>query len=596
MQKFFQKLIKSHLIPADSTLLSPEEIKSKCIYVSDFKKITSQDEKLGCSRFVIADNADLVTLDSHGVHSVVMKDSDSLYRTSMGNRTICRFELSNSKGKLSKLPANLDTLIKTTANGSVLKEEIKMENGKSILDQLNQQVAGGAKPMNNFNTNNENLSDEEKKERAKAKRKETEAAMAALEGTISAATKDVGLAETAYLHSFNRKHGEVLFHVVDHDACVKYAVKTVFDLDAAGNRILGANATEEDKAKVAAGKNARKEAYQTHPVLELREAPVSKPLGTVIRMAKGGLVPESELRQAGKSVNFDKENKDTVILPLTIDATAHFIRAYFGGEIRESEKTHGAAAGTLRAKTVIKDFRKKGETTTTRKTVYSLVPSNRKKVIMKGNYVARKTYKTVPLSKINSGDEKLQADAAKSLFAGLFKSTKSYEAKYNILDENTKKLVVKDDKTGNITSAYMTGAQVMKVKSAFDPSTDLVDPQIPMKKFTISEKTGNESSKYIVYDVKNPAPETADLNPQTSGKYDTIIKELGNMTIEDVVNACIPTTARKKASAKGLELSNEDALKLEYAGITEGIPGIEYTGASKETLKAVNEMIASVIA
>lgn len=591
MRKFFEKLLESKLIPSGSELIEPKDFDKKCIRMSDFMNIKNEDEKIGCSRKVIADNANFVCFDSNGAHSANTNEPEFLYRTSNGNRTLCKFRINRDGKKFSKIPDELFTLIRNTAQSSLLKEEIHMPSTEELLNDLKRKTQGGGMHQTqNFAGGDADKT--AKAEAAKEKRKANEAARAALIGTISDATKDVALADTTYLQTFNKNTGEVVAHVVDHTACVKYAVKNVFVLDAAGKKQLGPNATAEDKEKFAAGKSIPKSAYLTKPELELREAPVSKSLGVVIKMRKGGLVPESDLRQADKTIQFNKESKDMVTVPLSIDAAVHFIRAYFGGEIKESAKTHGASAGTLKAKTVIKTYKKKGETVTSKKTVNSLVPSNRKKVIMEGNYIPRKSYKTVALSKIVSGDQALKDEAAKSLFSGLFKSTKSYEAKYNILDDATKKLITKKD-DGTIASAYTDGTVAMKVKSSFDPTVELTDPAIPMKKFVVNEKSGTESAKYEVYDIKKPSEENKDLDPETNPKYAAIKAEVG-MSFEDIVNTCIPTATKKKATGTDLELSNEEALRLEYAGIQGGIPGVEYTGATKDTLKSIDKMIATI--
>ena len=590
MRNFFEKLLEAKLIPSGSELIEPKDFDKKCIRMSDFMSIKNEDEKIGCSRKVIADNANFVCFDANGAHSANTNEPEFLYRTSSGNRTLCKFRINRDGKRFSKIPDELFTLVKNTANSSLFKEEIHMPSTEELLKDLKNKTQGGMHQTQNFAGGDDKAA---KAEEAKAKRKANEAARAALIGTISDATKDVALADTTYLQEFNKHTGEVVAHVVDHTACVKYAVKNVFVLDAAGKKQLGPSATAEDKEKFAAGKSVPKSAYLTKPELELREAPVSKSLGVVIKMRKGGIVPESDLRQANKEIQFNKESKDMVTVPLSIDAAVHFIRAYFGGEIKESEKTHGASAGTLKAKTVIKDYKKKGETTTSKKTVNSLVPSNRKKILMEGNYIPRKSYKTVPLSKIVSGDQALKDEAAKSLFSGLFKSTKSYEAKYNILDDATKKLITKGD-DGRITSAYTDGTAAMKIKSSFDNTVELTDPAIPMKKFVVNEKSGNESAKYEVYDIKKPSEENKALDPETNPKYAAIKAEVG-MSFEDIVNACIPTTSKKKAAGTDLELSNEEALRLEYAGINNGIPGVEYTGATKEDLKSMNKMIAGII-
>ena len=83
MRKFFEKLLESKLIPSGSELIEPKDFDKKCIRMSDFMNIKNEDEKIGCSRKVIADNANFVCFDSNGAHSANTNEPEFLYRTSI---------------------------------------------------------------------------------------------------------------------------------------------------------------------------------------------------------------------------------------------------------------------------------------------------------------------------------------------------------------------------------------------------------------------------------------------------------------------------------------------------------------------------------
>lgn len=576
-----EKLVDIKALPSDVRPLTDSEILERCISVDEFLKLKPK-EKMYTGKIVICNNPIWAVVHRVGTYSC---DKDHMiYKTSVNNNTITKYRLQNNR--LEHLGHN--TLINLKEKDLALKEEKKMaevnnqaanDAVRAALDEMNKRnggvhasgaFQGGTAPASN---ENKQLTPEEREKKLKKdKRKEAAKQMIS---TLSNNLDKLKLADASALQEFNYQHGRLEFYVVSNDPKLKSKTKKVQKL-IDGNPVLTDEA-KKDASKMAiyaAGEYAKlKNAdFEKTKELEIAQTASATPKLIAMSIPIGGIPSEEEINKESGVVDYDDTNTDTTLFTLGKDLSIRNIIKYFGGQIKEADRTvngrkiegrvvYGAAY--YYQKDTYAEGQPKSDKTYLGKTAatkYVIYPEEGK-LIQPWNAVPRKRFKTVEWSTLFDANKDLKQQAINSLFVNLFNKRANNSSIYDDLNQHSKDMLTRNEETGNISCTMFDNiANMPKVKSAYSTAKNV---QL-LSQLEIPLKDANGLGSYIEYDIlsdKN-SEDVQYLNPDTAPEFAEIRACLSEgKTLKQIVALAFEKASGGKRSARG-KLSNIDSRKM----------------------------------
>lgn len=586
----FKQLRANGFIPRNSFLMNNKSLHDKCIRVSDFMKL-STEERIATSKRVIGDDAVWFAISDTKTFS--SNNKDRYYVTSKENRMITSYKISKSEdGSLVGLPVEPISLIKMSdtiknkvnyidlVNSDVKSEQkggIQMANNEleNLLNNA-KAAAADATPSNSLQGGNS------KKEDAKAIHNQ-------IQGDITASIQGIKIGNSVGVTTFNKQLGRLVGYVVRSDKkIVAYTPSKPTLLNGAIQLKPGVSQQVVDE--FARTNKAKQSDILKHKELAFKEAAPSTVLGMVITVPQGGLISGEKMLN-GNAVEFDANKKDLVTLVQSKDNSLYTIMRLFGGSIKESEITFGAAASEL-AVTVTSSW-----DAVNKKTVAKIRThvANRKKAIINGSYIPAKVYKTIPYSEIVASNDDVKNKINKAVFGAIFKPNKNSERKYDALDEASKaKIEMKD---GVYTSTvFAKGGNLPAIKAFDSDEVEISSPAFPVKEFKVNAK-GSESASYVTYDVVGKNAEDLEyLNPENDPRFANFKKALGGMTIKEAIEKVAAKKKKASKTSKTITLDNNAALALLTSRAQGSTAKVDFNfNIDKDTINKVDETINSNI-
>lgn len=337
----FKQLRSNGFIPRNSFLMNNKTMESKCIRVSDFLKL-STEERIASSKRVIGDDAVWFAISDTRTFS--SNNKDRYYVTSKDNRMITSYKISkNEDGSLTGLPVEPISLIKmsdTIKNKvnyvDLVKADVESEQKGGIKMANNdlEQLLNNAKAAAQGATASTSL------QGGNSKKEDAKAIHNRIEGDISASIQGIKIGNSVGVTSFNKQLGRLVGYVVRSDKkVVAYTPSKPTLLN--GQPQLKPGVSQQVADEFARTGKAKQSDILKHKELAFKEAAPSTVLGMVITVPQGGLISGEKMLNGG-AVDFDANKKDLVTLVQSKDNSLYTIMRLFGGTIKESELTFGA--------------------------------------------------------------------------------------------------------------------------------------------------------------------------------------------------------------------------------------------------------------
>lgn len=587
----YKELRANGFIPRNSFLMNNKSLHDKCIRVSDFLKL-STEERIATSKRVIGDDAVWFAISDTRTFS--SNNKDRYYVTSKENRMITSYKISkNEDGSLVGLPVEPISLIKMSDTikkkvsyidliksgiESEQKGGIKMANNdlEQLLANAKAAAAEGATASTSLQGGNS------KKEDAKAIHNR-------IEGDITASIQGIKIGNSVGVTSFNKQLGRLVGYVVRSDKkIVAYTPSKPTLLN--GEIQLKPGVSQQVADEFARTHKAKQSDILKHKELAFKEAAPSTVLGMVITVPQGGLISGEKMLN-GNAIEFDANKKDLVTLVQSKDNSLYTIMRLFGGSIKESELTFGAAASEL-AVTVTSSW-----DAVNKKTVAKIRThvANRKKAIINGSYIPAKVYKTIPYSEIVASGDEVKNKINKAVFGAIFKPNKNNERKYDALDEASKAKIELNDGVYSST-VFAKGGNLPAIKAFDSDEVEISSPAFPVKDFKVNGK-GSESASYVTYDVVGKNAEDLEyLNPENDPRFANFKKALGGMTIKEAIEKVAAKKKKASKTSKTITLDNNQALALLTSRAQGSTAKVDFNfKIDKDTINKVDETINSNI-
>lgn len=558
--KIVENLLNSGVIPSNIKELTPQEIKTRTVPLSEFN--SESESHIGDDRVVVADDAEWVGIHKSGTFSI---DSNNIvWRTSKQNKSITRSEFVD--GFL--LPTKLINLTKKH-----LEEEQQMANesqADALLKELNNQEdkagTGSIDPSASFSDAELAKADKERKEREKKEKLEK------LQNQLSNDTAGVQVGSIRDLNIFASEYGELYGYLMGNAPKIVFGTKTEKIKDASGRPVLKSTVSPAKKAEYAAAKAGVKvegienKDYESQKEFNFRQSGPTQMLGIVLAAPAGALLTPKDLRES--EIKFDKTKTDLVTMVLQKDQGQSYIASYFGGQINESAATH-ATPGVVTCVYKLKSD-KNGNNT-----YRAEMKSTRGKLYEEGNWIARKTPKTIPLATVLN-DPKKADELDLITFGGFFESKENVMSTYDKLSVSAK---AKLKKEGNkITSDFFhkTGA-FPDIAPYYNADKRLPLIEIPVKERHLKKNSNTEyTTKAVVYDVLNPDEKLKDLDPSTDGRFSKFLSVLpSGKSLKDVFSEVSTKTTSSSGRGNEVVLSPEDSLRLVQTTLNNPVKGFK---------------------
>lgn len=326
-------------------------------------------------------------------------------------------------------------------------------------------------------------------------------AQAQLNKAMTEQFKDATIAKTNdTLINYNQRYGRAYGFITKTDKTVRLGLKNQFKTDANGNKILVPDADPAVKQQYQ-DYLAKKEGVKCPPLkFFMREHALnfrqSKP-GKIIGMIIGTPVTVDKIDfndiMAGKA-DFERlDNPELTTKILGIEYAYIYLVGNYDGRIMESNAVLGAAASWINVKGVVDT--KAFEKTKEYKLRYSLkleaASKVRKSLLIDGNYIPAKLYKSVAASAITAANAQGLNNSVLAIF-------KDGTERLSDLTDESKKLLINDN---TCVKYFSTGADKEPIPAipAFDGSGDVKDVQIAVRDAKVSS-TGKKTFPFVFDD------------------------------------------------------------------------------------------------
>lgn len=626
-----ERLMSLGAIPKDMEVV--RDFKNSCIAVSDFLRL-SMNERKANKKIICVDNA--VWVSKNRVTGITYSNDGSdtsVGRTNARGKQFIVQKLVNDKLATTRLvelfkedvapkvqhneepvfniQAQDETIKKVEEQMPSIKDqntkqneednkmaEINLESLEGLSPQeLALKLQGDAtpKPMTQFDGKPEDVKEKAQDETTKK-----------LQAFISSNIEGVELADNTDLSIFNRKHGRLVSYVTMNDRVTKFGTKSTPQMDESKKKMLVSNAPQEVRDAHNAGKGVDSKWYVKQTVLVIKEAAPGKVLGVVIGIPAGGFVDFSAFRN-GSRVEFDPKNTAVKYNLYPKDESYQMLSFYFNNTIKEEARTHnGVGDGEIRLE--LKPIPKQNKETLVEETVIrpKLVPSNRKSVLLAGNYFPVKVYET------KNANANLKVEDYEALNVSSFIHLYQVPTKAGAEGVKSPKIealaptdAAKISRTsaGKIESSFFT-ADVSKrlpieVRAFYNKDEVLSTVEVPIKEEKQNKDKPGSTWRYKTYScVAKDAAENAEYASKTSlqnGRFDVVLE-----STDGAINAdSLKSLTRRAPGAGGTSslktLSVKDSKALMMKSLTTGLTGISFEGAkSKLDYTEISNMIASV--
>ena len=439
-------------IQQDGFIASPEQIRKRCIYISEVREFSTEQKERNL-RAIIIDNADGVYVCRKGtlVYSW-LKDEENRYYVSSANSTLFgTYDVSSGK----RIPLELETIKhQPTKYINIFKEVSKMENKKfnDMFESKLQDIAAEASGV---------ATEVSTGEPVKANTVEQVNAFnpAPVTGLTQADSRELENAEK--IAEFARKYGKVQFYLTNKEPELSFKAKKVFEKDAEGRFIPADKNDEEVAQKLRSGNSkliSQVKASQkaSHYELQLKQdRPAIKFMVYSVPAGLANLGLESLASILDGKVEVDMKDTAEVLKVVPKKFIPHVINTTFCGIMPESPKTHKNCASKLRVKQIQGTIRQGKASTSGPVKKLSVVfdKSVRPSQLVDGNFFPLKVAKKINLSHPQTNPEELNA-TIQGAFAKIFsiKQALGSKSQYDLLKVEHKALLSQDAKTGEIST------------------------------------------------------------------------------------------------------------------------------------------------
>ena len=436
-------------IQQDGFIASPEQIRERCIHISEVRKFSTEQKERNL-RAIIIDNADGVYVCRKGtlVYSWLEKEENRYYVSSANSTLFGTYDVSSGK----RIPQGLETIKhKPTNYINIFKEVFTMEETKKFDEMFNSKLQDIAAEASGVSTG------------APVSTGTVDQVSAfnptPVTGLTQADSRELENAEK--IAEFARKYGRVQFYLTNKEPELSFKAKKVFEKDAEGRFIPADKNDEEVAEKLRSGNSkliSQVKASQkaSHYELQLKQdRPAIKFMVYSVPAGLANLGLESLASILDGKVEVDMTATDEVLKVVPKKFIPHVINTTFCGIMPESAKTHKNCASKLRVKQVQGTI-KQGKASTSgsvKKLTVVFDKSMRPSQLIEGNFFPLKVAKKINLSHPQTNEEELNA-TIQGAFAKIFSIKKALGSKsqYDLLKVEHKALLNQDAKTGEIST------------------------------------------------------------------------------------------------------------------------------------------------
>lgn len=402
-------------------------------------------------------------------------------------------------------------------------------NAMSALGDMANAATGAAMNVSSFSTD------------GKVNKKEADAARIR---AIKASVEGSASVKNAEARIFNLKYGQFLFFITKTDPTVLLRMKQTVLKDVTGTPILvkdfETQATPEQKKQWAEKKKVPSKFYEKEKDFTFIHQKPGKYVGFVVATPEGG---DSDILSLTREKAVD-DTKTALQVHVLDNETGYCYLSYnYGDSIRECDKILGGQAGRLEFVRSIKED-KDGKRVI--KTTLKHNKDKRKALIVEGNYVPLKLYKTISTQGMTPEQKVLLNNNVKALIKnGTDKFSEAALAAYTV-----------DAATGAVTSDWFDRGAAINVKAYYDPEVELTDIQIAAR----TENEPKEAGKGYTYRFEYASLEDED-GPLSVARYADVAK-LANMPLDDLKAELKPLAQVRRAVAQKETISADEYLKL----------------------------------
>ena len=351
----------------------------------------------------------------------------------------------------------------------------------------------------------------------------------------------------------NQLNGRLIAFVTPNNDTIKLSIRTANKLDANGNTMLDPSESDPEVIKnFKEKKRVPAKSLIRESVFAFTNSKPSKPKAIIFTIPAGTDLP---LTSIGKEkVQYDETDKTLVTHVMDYDSALLYLAYNFADTIHESEEVMGSRATVLR---VQHDMGSDKNGNATLRNNLKVNGGTRKSVIVNGNFLPLKTFRTISTQDLTEENKKilnLNVEAA----VVKMNNRSAEKAPAELSDEA--KASYKMDETGVTSSAWFNEGKAICVTAFDNPEETISNVRIPARE-KVAKKQGGYTYKFI-YDEFN-----SEAGPLNNPEYEAIIKATGftKDVLQKQLEACVHSKSKGKNSKAVNKTLSYDAYLRAYA-------------------------------
>lgn len=376
-------------------------------------------------------------------------------------------------------------------------------------------AGAGSQSMQTFNEGaGGSTPDPEETEEQREKRIIREQQEKARQGLTSDLSK-IQLPDESGVLAFNQLHGRFVAVLTGTDERFDVTTADIIRRDENGKSTLKAGRDKEVEAAHAADRSVDKKHLVTDKGLKFRHVKPSPVKGVVLTIPAGGYVDAVAFRTPNElnRVPFDDKNKDLLTQIWTKTEYPMILEMYFGGVIKEDERTHGGEkAATITQLGEVKFETVEGNPVGVPQIRRKLVTVGRRGLVTKTNFLPIKVYKTIEVSSRNTPEEieTLNMSAFIQLTRQKVSKEVGAETKLAALRQEDADLITYDAENDKITSKFFVAGskdfESIEVPTFWNKEENLSVINVPVRE-RVEPAEGSDKGvrfPFVTYDATNP--------------------------------------------------------------------------------------------